>query len=258
MNIKSFFNKSFINYAVRQAYFRLKDIFGLRQIVWGRVACVGRDVFYFVFDEANFKLVNIQKWRLDSFADWLGGNNLPDYKTIKSFIIRQDILPFIKQEGGASWNRYPDFNFLIMDSYSELTDQKFINNKFGWYFFSHYGDINHGSDFANIFESQGLLDIDKIAKTYADFFSWFFARYPDKKVFFLHYSAKLDMRDKFKERVKIIEQVMLSLALKYENIKNIMLDDEQVDYYEGDDFPYHYSAATEKAYAAKLKDLSKV
>jgi len=238
------------------ARFRLseiaKDLFFSRKKVWCRSACLGKEVFTLVYGEKNYKLVNMQKARVDLLLNWITGRaQRPKASAVKPYMKRSDVYPFIKEQTKLPWPRAnEDFEFLLMDSYSELTDQKFNDKIQGWSFCCHWSDINHESDFDSRFACDGLLPADQFRPAYQNFFSWFFEIYPEKNVYFMHYPSKLDEKEKFKQRGAAILEAILELAIEYPQIKNLSVPEELVDYNESDRLPYHYSKKTNYAMAA--------
>ncbi len=147
-----------------------------------------------------------------------------------------------------------DFDFVLIDSLSELADQKFVDKKGNWFFCSFFSDIDSkNKEFNTLFISEGLLDIGLIEKKYRDFFGWINKKYPSKQIIFIHYSTKLDERQKFKKRQQEISRVLRILSSENKNIKNIEIDDELVFYRENDKLPYHYSQLTNLHYAEQWK-----
>jgi hypothetical protein len=213
----------------------------------GRVACVGIEVFR-LKNEGNIsrtKLVNMQKVRFDLLLQWDQGEKRPTANYVKSHLRRKDIYPLIQQQERLDWFAYKkNWKYLIIDSYSELTDQKFTHKREGWSFCCHYTDINHTKKFNREFNCEGLLSVELLAKTYENFFNWFEKKYPNKKIIFIHYSTRFDKRDKFRERSKKIREILRRNAQKRPELIDLYVDDSLYEPNEHDDFPYHYSKRT--------------
>ena len=213
--------------------------------VYGRVACLGRDVFDLRYPVGHkIILINQQKVRVDLFMDWASGATRPRVEQLRKYILRQDIYPLIEEQSTSQWKGGDDALYFFMDSFSELSDQKFTHKKEGWSFCCHYGDIDHESDFKDHFDCYGLLPINEIEKAYGLFFDWIEKKFPGKKVYFTHFPTKLDERDIYKERGSEILRIMLKLQESKPYIKNVYISDELVFENENDSFPYHYSKNT--------------
>jgi hypothetical protein len=240
------------------ALFRLiANIFYPRTTVLGRAACLGTAVFKIKYsNKRNVHLINQQKVRVDLLLGWLRGEIRPQAKLVEDHLLRKDVYPLIEQQEYLPGLKVRNYEYLLMDSFAELTDQKFMHRKEGWSFCCHYSDINHTREFDAEFESCGLLPIDRIEKAYNDFFNWFEINHAGKNVIFIHYPSKLDNRDLYKKRGKEILEIMQRLEQIKPYIHSIFLDDESlVDFTKDDNFPYHYATSTNFAYVDKWKEL---
>ncbi len=246
MNIKTFI------YLVIRRLKKLNNKKSLDDIVLTRISCLGRDVLNIKYE--NYKYINksnIQKGRVDMMMNWLEGEERPNSKIVKKHLLRKDIFPHIKQQERNDWTREKNIEFLLMDSYSELTDQKFTHKEKGWSFLSHYSDIKQTVEFNKLFSCEGLLLIEDLEKSYRDFFRWFGNKFPGKFVFFIHFSTKFDDRQIFKKRSKEILKIMEKLELENEFIHNIIVEDNKITQNDGEKFPYHFSNKTFKEFVNK-------
>lgn len=200
-----------------------------------------------------------QKARLDLFVEQVRKNEppLPRVKStaVEKYMTRKDIYGLVQQQEQLSWLTMKEVDYLLMDSFSELTDKKFTNKREGWSFFCHNSDIEHSAEFERNFESRGLLEIRKINEVYENFFSWYEKKYPGKKVIFIHYPTTLDDRKLYKERAAEILRVMKDIEKYRDYIYNLYLDDSKVYPHENDDFPYHYSKETNIAFLRRWEEL---
>jgi len=217
--------------------------------ILARVACLGNDCFIMKHGKRNAKLYNQQKARVDLLGEWIHGAQRPQASRIKPYLMRADIYPFIVQQQEMPWFQTKnDIQYLLMDSFAELTDQKFTHRKEGWSFCCHYTDVNHTPEFEEEFECCGLLAIEEIERVYNDFFDWFEKSYPGKKIFFIHFPATLDNRPIYHERAKAIFNIMQKIESQRKYIYNIAISDENVSWHEDDNFPYHYGKDTYKVF----------
>ena len=225
--------------------------------VMGRVACLGQDVYKLL--NVNLPLINHQKARIDYFNDVI---LLKKYKTqafhVIPFIPRDDIKGLILQQD-AFRIYYKSPKVLYMDSFSELTDQKFFNSKGKWSFYANFGDINHSELFNRNFESQGLLGLDNMFDQYHKFFTSFRMTYGLVPIIFIHFPIKLETRKKFKDRFSMIKHVIDVMKEEFQPFYSYEVDEKIVDwpdsvrYSEDTLFPYHYNEETYKNLANQIR-----
>lgn len=233
------------------------QIFRRRYKVLGRVACLGSDVYALRYQRKyGFRLINQQKARVDLWLEWLSGKTKPKPEMLKGHMSRQDVYPLIENQSTLPWLAESEFEFLLMDSFSELTDQKFTHKKEKWSFCCHYSDLEHSVAFEDEFETHGLLPIMEIETMYERFFNWFEKEHPGKKVVFIHFPTALDERTLYKERSKEILRVMSELQTIKPFINNLAVDDNLVEWHEHDRFPYHFSMSTNLAFVDRWDKLS--
>lgn len=220
--------------------------FKRRVIVLGRVACLGNAVFDMLPNKRKL-LINQQKMRVDQWVNILKGAPLCNPQIIKKHLLRRDVFPLIKQQKDLPWLRFPPecVDYLIMDSFSELTDQMFKNKKDSWTFCSHYSDMHNSTEFADGFDAVGLLSIDKMESYYREFFEWFFDRFPKAFIIFIHFPASLDQRELFTLRANEILLIINKYAGEHKGkIHSINIAGEHVKPHDDNEFPYHFSDET--------------
>ncbi len=228
---------------------KLKNKKYFKNKILTRNSCLGRDISRLKFKEfRNSPTLNIQKGRVDMLIKWMNGETTPISKAVKNHLSRKDIYQHIKQQEKAIWKDVNNIEFLVMDSFSELTDQKFTHKKEGWSFLAHYSDINQTNNFKNTFQCDGLLPIEDFEKSYISFFDWFKKQYSNKNIYFIHFSTKFDTRNEFKKRASEILRILLKLEKKYNFLKNIYIPDKDITQNKNEKFPYHYSNETFKKF----------
>jgi hypothetical protein len=241
--------------------FKLRGILKSRSKDWifGRVACMGQDVLSLL----GYKefLYNTQKGRVDYLLDLFVKDNY-NAKTnhILKYIKRKDLHSLIQQQEFFSWNQLGLPKLIYLDSYSELTDQLFINKREHWGFCSNYSDVHISDEFDNSFEGKGLLPINEIEENYCRFFEFLTKKFPNTPIVFLHFPVKLDNRLKFKDRYNCILNSIEKLETQFVNLHSIKINDEIVDWPEVkisgiENFPYHYNQATYFEFVNKIKEL---
>lgn len=234
------------------------QIFRKRQKVLGRVACLGSDLYALRYQRKHgFRLVNQQKVRVDLWIEWLSSGVKPKPELVKIHMSRPDVYLLIENQAVLPWLAEREFEFFLMDSFSELTDQKFTHRKEGWSFCCHYSDLKHSDDFDADFEGHGLLPIGEIEAAYIRFFEWFEKIHAGKEVFFVHFPTTLDERALYKVRGAEILRVMTKLQSNKPFIHNVSVDDNLVGWNENDRFPYHFSKSTNLAFVESWNKLNK-
>tara|TARA_B100000963_G_scaffold326779_1_gene314101 strand:+ start:1476 stop:2240 length:765 start_codon:yes stop_codon:yes gene_type:complete len=223
-----------------------------RPKIFGRTACLGRDLFDLKYKFGKKPLlINKQKVRVDLHMDWIRGHTRPRADIVKKYILRDDIHPLIDQQAEYHWDNRSNIKYFIMDSFSELTDQKFTHKEEGWSFCAHHSDINHESDFSEKFQKNGLLTIQKIEVGYELFFNWFENSFPGKSLYYFHFPTNLDNRQVFRDRGAEILKIMQGFEHKKSFIKNIFIDEKFSFGDESDPFPYHFHEKTYKLFLAE-------
>jgi hypothetical protein len=227
----------------------------------GRVACLGSEVISKL--DLQKGLVNHQKSRVDFLLEVSKNPNIkPTAKDIYPFLKKKYIFGTIEQqESDFFLFKKPDYIF--MDSFSELTDQLFVDKINGKHFLANYSDINHDENFNNRFYSKGLVEISDLSIIFDDFFNKVSVIYPDTIVIFIHFPTIFDKRKKFQERGNNIIKIINELSKKYHFLNSISLDDEFVFKSEDEsdelkDFPYHYGKATYEKFAEIIKGIINV
>lgn len=246
--------------ALKRYLYNLKYQFIRRDnIVFCRVACLGKDIVKLHFGR-DVKLINHQKLRIDVFVNSFitKQNPLLNSRTIEKHMFRKDIYPLIENQEKLNWDNYFfSSRYVVIDSYSELTDQLFKSKKHNFVFCSNYSDINHTDAFYQDFECQGLLNTEDIFKYYVIFMDFFRKKYPKKIIVLIFFPVLFDTREKFLSRGKEILCVFKRLEKMYNFVKLLELDDSVIRQSDDDDFPYHMSSGTVKAFERKFCELKR-
>ena len=227
--------------------------------IMGRVACMGMDVLKIL--DIKAEIINIQKGRVDYLNNAIVDkkNKVAANKAIP-FIKRNDIKYLIfQQQIGYGIRKKPPL-LLFMDSYSELTDQRFFNRENEWSIYANYSDINHSLEFKSKFKAEGLLDQNSLVDQYHKFFNSFRDKYGNVPIIFLHFSVKLDNREKFKLRHQNIKEAIEELKSEFMPFYSFEADDKIVDWPEErisglENFPYHYNSSTYKNIAQQIEQV---
>ena len=239
--------------SVRRWFRRVKERVYPPTFVLGRVACLGQEVFARMaapIRPRHHALLNMQKVRCDVILEWAeAGRRRRAIRTRAARAVKhlahKDVTWLIEQQERMIWfERRAPVKCAVMDSFAELTDQRFRHRREGWAFACHYTDVEHSREFEEEFACEGLLAEEEIAGTYARFFEWFGGRFPGVPVYFIEFSAALDARPMFQRRGAVIFEALSELARRHAFLQVLALPGEQIEKAPGDDFAYHFSHET--------------
>ncbi|MDA7540936.1 hypothetical protein N8649_02340 [bacterium] len=240
---------------------RRKLIMARTPWVLGRIACLGRDVHKLV--GGKLPLVNIQKGRVDLLLDHKKKPQLrPNTASVAPYFERRDIIPLVAQQEAFTWPLKHPPEAIFMDSFSELTDQLFINRATDKSFCANYSDIKHTEKFSQRYECNGLLQKEVIETCYRAFFTAVrkdFGRIP---IIYLHFPIDLEKREKYQLRHKAIVDAINIVAADFASFHLISADAGIVHWPDSpvpehlENFPYHYNSATYANLAEKVKALN--
>lgn len=225
----------------------------------GRHACLGYDVLKYY--KHLPREVNFQKGRADLLTAYWGNKHLlPKSTRLKKYMVRDDVLPLIRQLEFFSCLPKRAPKFILMDSFAELTDQLFTELFEGWKFCSAYGDLDQRKSFSKEFTANGILPVERMKESYSQLFDIFNSRWGAVPIYFLHFPVTLETRDAFRRRHDAIVQIIDELNLDYPNLHSITIDESRVQWPNnaGDDlkvFPYHYDEDTYLAFKSKIEDV---
>lgn len=224
--------------------------------ILGRTACLGNEIIKQMGWEKNY--INHQKSRVDYLLDLNRDKSIfPRADEILNYLKHKFIIGTIEHQR-YDFFRYPKPDIIVMDSFSELTDQLFLNEIDNTRFLANYGDVNHKKITRN-FKCLGLLEEDKLFQIYDNFFEKIQNTYPNAMVYFIHFSTALDNRKKFKNRGVMIQKAIKQLSNKYKFICSIDIEDKKVtkamtNNEEYNNLPYHYSTETYNCYVENFKE----
>jgi len=223
--------------------------------VLGRTACLGNEIIKQMGWSKGY--INHQKSRVDYLLELTKNNSIaPNPKEILCYLKHKFIIGTIEKQKSDFFD-YKKPDIIVIDSYSELTDQLFVNENNNTRFLANYSDVNHQL-LPAYYKCKGLIE-NNLCEYYDLFFNKIECVYSDTPVYFIHFSTILDTREKFNKREKIIKEIILKLSKKYAFIKIIDIDDNKIKQAnsgskEYKNLPYHYSDATYSVFVSKLKE----
>lgn len=227
------------------------------RIILSRTACLGNEIIERLFGKSLMRC-NHQKTRVDLLI-----NNKSSYipiRYLQKIINRIDILGIVYIQNFDFFG-YKKPKYIIIDSYSELTDQKFNHSEYGFSFYCNYSDIRRQSKMFDNYSCEGLLALENISELYEKFVQQIIIKWgADIPILFIHFPTQLDERIIFKQRADLIQKSIDTLSNKYANLHSISIEDEYVDFAntgteENKKFPYHYHSKTYARFVEKILEL---
>lgn len=204
-----------------------------------RTACLGNFALANI-DWGGYLICNHQKNRVDYCLEIDGDKKKRiNISSVLNYTPRehQHLLSVYVQERNNIF-KYTNVKAIIMDSFSELTDQMFKSKYNNSLFCTHYANVLHNTEFNNEYECLGLLPSETLEKYYSKFFCKLRNKYKNIPIIFINFPAKYDDRQKFKERAINIKNVINRLSRKY---KIKVLTPDYVERNIEDNAVYHFS-----------------
>ena len=221
----------------------------------GRYACLGTAVLEAL--GRRYKMHNLQKGRVDyQLQAMQDASTLCKPAQAVRHLARDYITPTVEQQARLC----PDYapKLVFVDSFSELTDQLFRHKKEGWQFCCNYMDLQQSNEFADTFESLGLMNLDTLQEAYQSMLRAVDERWPGIPVIYIHFPDVLEERERFVDRARKIRRVVETCARLHPNLYSFSVPPEIVrhpDVVEPgmENFPYHYNRATYEAFADMIR-----
>jgi hypothetical protein len=225
-----------------------------KQYILTRTACLGTDVVKTL--NLDYKIFNMQKNRIDLLVEQIHEPQklklkFEHLKTITDDSIRMILLHQLDNR----WSKRSAPTMLIMDSFSELTDQKFIFCKSNQAFWANYNDVDRESITRKEVSTEGLLAEKQIYEKYKNFFLNLIRIWPETPIFFISFPTKFDSRLSFKNRAKVIERAITKCQAELGNVTLIKIEESSIEEKPKDEkFIYHYSENVSKYLANEIQN----
>jgi hypothetical protein len=220
----------------------------------GRYACLGAAVLEQL--GRKYKFHNIQKGRVDYL---LNVRDNPSITCVPEkavpYLARDYIASTIQQQAVIFPDNEPEL--VLVDSFSELTDQLFRHKAEGWQFCCNYQDLTHDDGFTDAFENLGLMSIEEFKEAYMRMLQAINARWIGIPIIYLHFPDALEHREKFVRRARDIKRVVEECAAAVPNLFSFSVPSEIVKRPvvvepRMENFPYHYNQETYEAFAEMI------
>jgi hypothetical protein len=240
--LKALFYQTVINFTKRK-----------KKWILSRTACLFNDS-YKLIGLSEFSRYNVQKGRIDLWISYFTNNNQRASLSYIKFLYRGDIQKLFLQQIYFDLPITNKPSLFVIDSFSELVDKKFVskkNNKIS--IFAYFSDVNES--ILEIMNCEDLLPLDKIFETYEVFFS-LFRNYTNCPIVYIFFPDKLETRELFLKRAKVIKESINLLSKRYNDFYLIDVPFEIVRSDVNDPNVYHYSKETYEYIASKFKELN--
>lgn len=224
-----------------------------------RTACLGNDVLTIAFP--HLSRLHAQKNRIDRLGRILSEDRVsPRRVPFRSIFLmsRRDAWGLVIQQNQRLSVKSVPPRLIVIDSFSDLTDQFFTLTDSKAYFFANYSDIESAPIEAGAVESLGLLPLEFLLSTYEDFLSGVMRLWGPIPIVLLEYPMKLETRESFLERGSMIHEVFSKLNESWENVNFVQCSDDEVspkpeESRTGVIFPYHYDSPVYESLARKIQ-----
>ena len=224
----------------------------------GRYACLGTAVLEAL--GRKYKMHNMQKGRVDYQLQALKNTTTVCRSTdVLPHLAREYITPIVKQQSVLCPSFRPEV--IIIDSFSELSDQLFQHKTEGWQFCCNYMDLAHSDEFVANFNSLGLVALERLQDMYTSMLAEIEIRWPHTPIIYLHFPDALEEREVFVQRGREIRRVVEVCARQHTTLHSFSVPSEIVKYPKLmepglENFPYHYNQATYDAFAELIRSHS--
>lgn len=231
--------------------------------VFDRTACLGSDVLKLAFPKLRgSRRFHLQKVRIDALADriqpgFFRRRNLVGMH-VRRAIVREDVWDLVYQQNSHIVGRNPSApRFCLIDSYSELTDQRFVDTVSGSHFYANFSDVSREALEEGFVTCEGLIDLDDAKANFEDLFLKMENLWGPVPIFLLTYPRDLERRQKFLARGEQLQRIFQFLASTHPNVHliaepagTVKADDKEIA--RGEVFPYHYSDRVKEELALEL------
>ena len=225
--------------------------------VFSRTACLGNDTYNLL--GLGLPRLNIQKGRGDFLAEAGADNETPRIPwDVYAALRRRDVWPLLVEQEVDWWSASRPPEFVLMDSYSELTDQEFVSVATGARFFANFSDVDPKAMEDGSLASIGLIALEDLEGIIGRMFDAIHQVWPRVPVLFVHFPADLERRPRFLERAAAIRTIVETRAGHDSLVTSLSLKTHTPSRPQGGsepaDFPYHYDQGTYMELADRIRE----
>jgi hypothetical protein len=234
-------------------YFFTKAAANKKPWIFSRTACLGNDALMLSGESKSRIIINVQKGRADLLSRTFFSNSSNSFWRTYRIISRKDILHLVWQQSQGSYRKMPPPDFVLFDSFSDLTDRCFLLSN-GKSIYCHRSDLVPLRK-NTLLVDNGLLELQNIERTYREIFANFQEVWGDIKIIFVHFPVELESRPNYVSRARAIEHAIKNLSqinrLIYSiHVPSLLVEPEIDSDGKSSTFAYHYSQTT-KEYVSK-------
>ncbi|OIR07005.1 hypothetical protein GALL_109120 [mine drainage metagenome] len=214
-----------------------------------RGACLTNDSLKILFPQK--KIINYQKSRVDTLnVKYIENSYFTSFLDVR--YISNKLYNLYLDQIPNFWKSLKFKKIFIIDSYSELTDQLFINKYDKRKIFcANYNDVTISG--FNKYESSGLIAENRIYEEYLLFFKRIRYINNDIKIIYIFFPLDYETRIKFINQniyiVNAINKLKVEFDIHIINIPSELLNEPRID-----DFPYHYNDKVYNYVANQIKE----
>ena len=214
-----------------------------------RGACLSRNTFDNIVED--FELVSCNKQRVDYALETICSPGAAvSVKALKSVIPMDEMLEAQIRAQERSIFSYDDVRAIVMDSYSELVDVRFVHENSGTRFFATYSDVKRTPGLLEMLRSDGRLDLSGLRAHYDEFFRQVERVYGDIPVLYLVFPSDFEDREEFLVRHVAVEAAIREVAAGRRNVT--VFKPGLVEKNPNDEMTYHFSYATYLSFARQI------
>ena len=224
--------------------------------VFSRTACLGNDAFK-MSEISTLPRWNIQKGRADILSHHLETNKKRLNLIPKEIFRSSEIWLVCSQILNPFWRKLKPPRLILIDSFSELTDQLFEYNDVT--FLSHFSDLDWNHKLTNQLVRKGLIPLEEIYSVYERFFFLLNELWGEVPCIYIHFPTKFEQRHEFKERGDRILGSIRQLQVVFPQIRIIEMPNNSVHLNADEEskslpFPYHFDNSTIQGVANQMND----
>lgn len=248
------FSKNLVSRNLRklQAHGISTKFYRTERWVLSRTACLGNDSLELVQPIKQLKIPrsNLQKNRVDHLNFQLKGGIA---KTARSEeIVGEAIFKMVQKQGRIPNFKYARPLFILIDTFSELTDQKFTTHD-GRVFYANYTDVNPRFIQNGEILASGRIASSEILGNYTEMCRRLDTIWPDVTIIFLAYPTYYESRSDLLAQSAAIRSAIYSVAEDRLKTKIIEVPVETVKQdIKTDDYPYHFGNKTKMHIAQEI------
>lgn len=174
--------------------------------IWTRIACLGKETVTHLGWERLIRNHQFARadYLIDCFLDGRHKINI-DQLDPRIFACRPDVQGLQEQLANLEFEREGPLA-IVLDSYAELTEQRFVHKDHGWSFCCRYSELDP-QRIAD-FRALGRIPEEMLPTAIMGEIGVLRHVWPDTPIFYLHFPSTLENRPEFVRRAEIISATL--------------------------------------------------